>query len=64
MALLKEDLARAESTLASAVTTGINQNQYDALCRLIFNTGATAFYYSTPLKLLNRGFSPRLPMSF
>jgi lysozyme len=55
MALLKDDRAWVESTLASAVTIGINQNQYDALCSMIFNIGATAFKNSTLLKLLNRG---------
>ncbi len=55
VALLKDDLAWVEHTLASAITIGINQNQYDALCSLIFNIGATAFKNSTLLRLLNQG---------
>lgn len=55
MALLKDDLAWVESTLASTVTIGINQNQYDALCSMIFNIGAKAFKNSTLLRLLNQG---------
>jgi lysozyme len=55
VALLKNDLAWVERTLASAVTIEIGQNQYDALCSLIFNIGATAFKHSTLLSLLNRG---------
>lgn len=55
MSLLKNDLAWVESTLTSVVTAGINQNQYDALCSLAFNIGATAFKNSTLPRLLNRG---------
>ncbi|HDX4395659.1 TPA: lysozyme [Enterobacter bugandensis] len=55
VALLKDDLAWVENTLASSVTTQLTQNQYDALCSLIFNIGPTAFRQSTLLKLLNQG---------
>jgi lysozyme len=55
MTLLKDDLAWVETTLAGSVTTVLSQNQYDALCSLIFNIGATAFTNSTLLRLLNRG---------
>ena len=53
-AFLQEDLRTAEDALKS-VTTPLNQEQYDALCSLIFNIGVGAFKKSTLLKQLNAG---------
>lgn len=53
--LLRQDLAWVEKSIASNVKVSINQNQYDALCSLIFNIGASAFSTSTVLKRLNQG---------
>jgi len=54
-ALLLSDLATVEKALAQQVTVPLNQNQYDALCSLVFNIGVGAFGKSTLLKRLNSG---------
>lgn len=51
--LLLSDLAWVELAVNKNVTAKISQNQYDALCSLVFNIGATAFANSTVLKRLN-----------
>lgn len=51
--LLREDLAWVQRTIAAYVKVPLNQNQYDALCSLIFNIGQTAFCTSTILRKLN-----------
>lgn len=53
--LLRSDLAWVEKSIATNVKVPLNQNQYDALCSLIFNIGPTAFANSTVLKRLNAG---------
>ncbi|WP_145590711.1 lysozyme [Yersinia aleksiciae] len=53
--LLRSDLAWVEKSIATNVKAPLTQNQYDALCSLIFNIGATAFANSTVLKRLNAG---------
>ncbi|EDB6599881.1 lysozyme, partial [Salmonella enterica subsp. diarizonae] len=40
--LLKEDLQWVEDAISSLVCVPLNQNQYDALCSLIFNIGKSA----------------------
>jgi lysozyme len=52
-ALLLSDLATVENALVKLVTVPLNQNQYDALCSLVFNIGVGAFRSSTLLKRLN-----------
>lgn len=51
--LLKEDLQWVEDAINSLVRVPLNQNQYDALCSLIFNIGKSAFASSTVLRQLN-----------
>lgn len=51
--LLKGDLQWVEDAISSLVRVPLNQNQYDALCSLIFNIGKTAFSGSTVLRQLN-----------
>lgn len=51
--LLKGDLQWVEDAISSLVRVPLNQNQYDALCSLIFNIGKTAFAGSTVLRQLN-----------
>lgn len=51
--LLKGDLQWVEDSISSLVRVPLNQNQYDALCSLIFNIGKTAFAGSTVLRQLN-----------
>ncbi len=53
--LLRSDLAWVEKSIATNVKAPLTQNQYDALCSLIFNIGPTAFANSTVLKRLNSG---------
>lgn len=51
--LLRKDLAVVEQAIAKHVAVPLSQNQYDALCSLIFNIGVTAFVNSTVRKKLN-----------
>lgn len=53
--LLAEDLRECEDAITSSVTVPLTQNQFDALCSLIFNIGVGAFKQSTLLKRLNAG---------
>lgn len=53
--LLRSDLKWTEEAIATNVKVPLTQNQYDALCSLIFNIGPTAFANSTVLKRLNAG---------
>ncbi|EIC82096.1 lysozyme [Serratia sp. M24T3] len=52
--LLLQDIQWVEQTINSSVKVPLNQNQYDALCSLVFNIGAGAFISSTVLKRLNQ----------
>ncbi|EPG4763155.1 lysozyme [Klebsiella pneumoniae] len=52
--LLLQDIQWVEKAINSSVKTPLTQNQYDALCSLVFNIGATAFYGSTVLKRVNQ----------
>lgn len=51
--LLITDLAWVESAINGNVKVPLTQNQYDALCSLVFNIGRNAFTGSTLLRLLN-----------
>ncbi|PKB90920.1 muraminidase [Ewingella americana] len=51
--LLLSDLKWVEKSIADNVKAPLSQNQYDALCSLIFNIGASAFSGSTVLRKLN-----------
>ncbi|MFC0139749.1 lysozyme [Erwinia mallotivora] len=51
--LLKKDLATAERAIEKNITAPLSQNQYDALCSLIFNIGAGAFAGSSVKRKLN-----------
>ncbi|HGH7262920.1 TPA: lysozyme [Serratia marcescens] len=52
--LLRFDLQWTERAINSANVT-LNQNQYDALCSLVFNIGASAFNGSTLRRKLKAG---------
>ena len=52
--LLLQDLAPVEAAINRLVFVPLSQNQFDALCSLIYNIGTGAFARSTLLKLLNR----------
>ncbi|HFZ2934381.1 TPA: lysozyme [Salmonella enterica] len=53
--LLRDDLSWVERCIAERVTVPLNQNQYDALCSLIFNIGANAFIGSSVRRYLSAG---------
>ncbi|CQG98740.1 lysozyme [Yersinia mollaretii] len=53
--LLRSDLKWTEEAITTNVKAPLTQNQYDALCSLIFNIGPTAFANSTVLKRLSAG---------
>ena len=52
--LLDDDLSVAYAAIEQLVDVPLNQNEFDALCSLIFNIGREAFKSSTLLKLLNQ----------
>ena len=52
---LMQDLYSVERAIIRLVKVKLNQNQFDALCSLIFNIGISAFNKSTLLAKLNTG---------
>ncbi|WP_294966489.1 lysozyme [uncultured Gilliamella sp.] len=52
---LMQDLYSVEWAIVRLVKVKLNQNQFDALCSLIFNIGISAFNKSTLLAKLNTG---------
>ena len=52
---LMQDLYSVERAIIRLVKVKLNQNQFDALCSLIFNIGISAFKKSTLLAKLNNG---------
>ena len=52
---LMQDLYSVERAIIRLVKVKLNQNQFDALCSLIFNIGISAFNKSTLLAKLNNG---------
>lgn len=62
--LLLDDLVWVENAINDKVKVPLTQNQYDALCSLVFNIGASAFSASTLLKLLNAKNYEAVPAQF
>ena len=52
---LMQDLYQTEKQINKLVRVQLTQNQYDALCSLVFNIGKRAFNQSTLLAKLNTG---------
>jgi lysozyme len=52
---LKEDIQNVVNALNHLVKFNVSQNQFDALCSLVFNIGVGNFEHSTLLKDLNAG---------
>jgi len=50
---LVKNLAKVEDCINDSVTEVLTQNQFDALCSLVFNIGTSAFKNSTLLRKLN-----------
>lgn len=51
--LLLKDIQKVENALNSDIFVDLSQNQFDALCSLVFNIGIGAFKRSNMLLLLN-----------
>jgi len=51
--ILMSDLAPVEAAINACVHVGLSQNQFDALCSLVFNIGIPGFRGSTILRQLN-----------
>ena len=60
-ALLEADVELFERGVARMVEIGLNENQFSALVCFTFNVGLQAFYRSTLLNLLNRGWMAQVP---
>ena len=54
-ALLKNDVDRFESAVASLIKVPVNENEFSALVSLAFNIGVQRFKESTALRRLNKG---------
>ena len=52
---LAKDVGSAERCVDAGVSVPLAQNQFDALCSLVFNIGCGAFKGSTLLRKLNAG---------
>lgn len=55
LAILKTDMADAESAVEKYIKVELNDNQFAALCSFTFNLGAGNLKESTLRRLLNRG---------
>ena len=53
--LLASDVAGAVTSVNRAVTSGISQNQFDAMVDFAFNLGAASLLTSTLLRFVNSG---------
>jgi len=53
--LLIRDIGITEDCIARLVKVPLNQNQYDAICSIIFNIGSGNFQGSLLLKGINKG---------
>lgn len=61
---LENDLNNTQSFINEHVICELNQNQYDALCSLVFNIGSGNFEKSTLFKLLNSSEYERASREF
>lgn len=61
---LQEDSDWAGRAVTQEVMVTLTQNQFDALCSLIFNIGMRNFQHSTLLRLLNQGFYDQAAKEF
>ncbi len=62
--LLLQDVASRERAVSDAVKTTLTQNQFDALVRLAYNIGITAFKTSTLVQRLNVRDFPGVRVEF
>lgn len=59
--LLKKDLVRTENLIKKYLVYPLNQNQFDALVSMIFNTGGAPIITGTLGKLINAGKIVEVP---
>lgn len=52
--LFYSDMAERAKQVNNVISSAINQNQFDAICDLVFNIGIGNFRMSTLLKLINK----------
>jgi lysozyme len=57
-------LAQAEITVMMAVTVNLTDDQYAALCDIVYNIGGANFRNSTLLQVVNAQQFDRVPPSF
>ena len=62
--LLRGDLSWVEEVINEKAKTALTQNQFDALCSLAYNIGASAFSNSALLRLINAGNLAAVPAQF
>ena len=53
LSLLARDVRKFEQAMEQLVKVDLTQDQFDSLCSLIFNIGASNFARSTMLKMIN-----------
>ena len=63
-ALLRQDVASAESAVSRLITAPLHQLQYDALVSFTFNLGSGALQRSTLRQQANRGAHAEVPAEF
>lgn len=62
--LLRKDLKAPLDCINRVVKVVLNQNQFDALCSLVFNIGSGNFINSTLLKKINAGENTEIRQHF
>jgi lysozyme len=62
--LLRSDMAGAQRTVITAVTTELTDAQYAALCDFVYNVGSTNFRNSTLLRVVNAREFHDVPAQF
>ena len=61
---LKNDVKAAENCVNKCVSVPLTQNEFDALCSLVFNIGCGNFRKSTLLNLLNQNRQDEAAIEF
>ena len=62
--LLRNDMQYTVDFINHAVQVPLTQNQFDALCSLVFNIGTGAFAKSIVLRRINKGDMENVPDAF
>jgi len=62
--LFDKDIEKVEKVINEQVKVSLTQNQFDALCSLVFNIGEDNFKQSTLLKFINKELWDKIPIQF